>query len=103
MTEEYIIHSTGQRIKQLGYNSYHSRYRDISLSSGGHVIIPAYNQLWFIVGDPSGVMIESDYGIYDSSGAYQSDNAHEHRGEIKLINHTNANKRVKFIQVIIIN
>ena len=53
--------------------------------------------------DPQGLVIESDYGIYDSSGAYSSDNSHEHKGEIIITNPDAENKRIKFIQIVIIN
>jgi hypothetical protein len=50
-----------------------------------------------------GIVIESDYGIYDSTGAYLFDNSHQHKGEISITNSDAENKRIKLIQVIIIN
>ena len=73
------------------------------MPSEDSMTIPAYNELWFIVDDPQGLEVISDYGIYDSTGEYLFDNSHQHTGEIVITNRTGDNKRIKFIQVIIVN
>jgi hypothetical protein len=103
MTEELILSYVPERIKQLGYHRYYLRYRDLTILPSSTQNFRAYNQLWFIVDDPPGLVIESDYGIYDSTGAYISDNSHEHKGEIIITNPDAENKRIKFIQIVIIN
>jgi hypothetical protein len=103
MTEELIQSYAPERIKQLGYRKYYLRYRDLTILPSSSQNLRAYNQLWFIVDDPPGLIIESDYGIYDSTGAYISDNSHEHKGEIVITNPDAENKRIKFIQIVIIN
>ena len=103
MSEPFILSIIPERIRQLGYHNYHIRYRDVSVKANAKIILPAYNELWFISGDPSGVKIESGYGMYDTTGTYVYDNTHQHRGEITITNPDTDNKRIKFIQVIIIN
>ena len=103
MSEEFILQLIPQRIKQLGYHSYQIRYRDITVKGNSKVLIPAFNELWFIANDPPGLTVESGYGVYDSTGAYVFDNSHLHRGEILISNADNENRRIKFIQVIIVN
>lgn len=103
MTEPFIIHYAPQRVKQLGYTIFHLRYRDLVIEAGSSVTIQAYNELYFIVDDPSGLVIESDYGLYDSSDDPLPDNIHQHRGEIVITNPGTASRRIKFIQVIIVN
>jgi hypothetical protein len=103
MTESYIIERVPKRIRQLGYENYHVCYKDFTLKPNSTLVIPAFNELWFIVDDPPGVVIESSYGLYDSTGTYLSDNTHEHRGEIAIENPDSDHKRLKFIQVIIVN
>ncbi len=103
MTEEFILQHIPRRIKQLGYTNYHIQYKDFFIRSTSSVRIEAFNELYFIVGDPRGIVIESDYGIYDSTGLVFCDNEHQHKGEIILSNPTSDDKRVKFVQVIIVN
>lgn len=103
MREDFIVDYIPKRIKQLGYKNYHTRYRDIAVLASSKIIIPAFNELWFIIDDPSGIIIESNYGIYDSTGDQSYENAHQHRGEIIISNPDITNRRVKFIQAIIVN
>jgi len=103
MSEELILQLIPERIRQSGYKNYHLRYRDFTIKASSTLVIPAFNEFWFISGDPQGLLVESGYGIYDSTGAYLSDNTHIHRGEIVITNEDPENKRIKFVQVIIIN
>lgn len=104
MTEQFIIDYIPKRIVQLGFDKYHVRYRDLLLQSGDEVIIPAYNELFFVVDDPPNITVESDYGLYDSfNDPPLESNDHEHRGEIVITNPSPAASRIKFIQVIIVN
>lgn len=103
MSEPFILSIIPERIRQLGYHNYHIRYRDVSVKANSTILLPAYNELWFISGDPTGIRVESGYGMYDSTGNYLNDNMHQHRGEIAITNPDIDTKRIKFIQVIIIN
>jgi hypothetical protein len=103
MTEEYILQQIPKRIEQLGYKKYHIHYKDFFIRAQTDTRIEAFNELYFVIGDPQGIIIESDYGIYNSTGLVLCDNEHQHKGEITLSNPGNDDKRVKFVQVIIIN
>jgi hypothetical protein len=103
MTEQFILHFVPQRVKQLGYRKYHLRYRDLVIQPNIKVSIPAYNELFFIVDDPPGLVVESDYGLYDSTDNPLPDNVHQHRGEIVIHNPGTDNRRIKLIQLIIVN
>lgn len=104
MTEQFILAYIPHRIRELGYKKYHFRYRDLLVEAGALRIIEAYNQLFFLVGDPEGVMVDSDYGMYDSTGTngIGTDNTHQHKGEITITNPGAIARQVKFIQVIIV-
>lgn len=102
MTEEFIIGYVPGRIRQLGFSSWHLRYRDFMVQAASGFTIDAYNELFFIVGNPDDIIVDSDYGRYDSTGAYTGENTHQHRGLITVSNPTGSNKRVEFIQVIIV-
>lgn len=103
MSESFIMELIPHRLKQLTYAKWHIRHRDFLIGSGKTVVIPAYNELFFLVDDPEGVIVDSDYGLYDSTGSPMDECVHQHRGEIVVTNPTALKCRVKFIQVIIVN
>ncbi|MEX1239456.1 MAG: hypothetical protein WEB30_07055 [Cyclobacteriaceae bacterium] len=103
MTEQFILEYTPQRIKQLRYSKYHLRYRDLVIEGNSSRVISAYNELYFIVDDPPGVIVESDYGLFDSTDNPIPESVHQHRGEIMITNPGADKRRIKFIQIIIVN
>lgn len=103
MTEQFILQFIPERIKQLGYVNYHLRYRDLVLDGNKSITLAAYNELYFIVDDPSGLVVESDYGLYDSTDDPIEESVHQHRGEITITNPKAMRRRIKFIQLIIVN
>src|SRR5688572_7065986 len=103
MTEQFILQYAPIRLKQLGYAKYHLRHRDFIIEAGSAIKIPAYNELFFIVDEPPGLVVDSDYGMYDSTADPIPESIHLHRGEIKISNPGMEKRRIKFIQVIIVN
>lgn len=103
MTEQFILNYAPIRIKQLGYRKYHLRPRDFIVEAGGLVRIPAYNELFFIVDQPPGLVVDSDYGMYDSTDNPIPESIHVHRGEITISNPGIEKRRIKFVQAIIVN
>ena len=103
MTESYILHFVPVRVKELGHEAHRVRYRDLVIEGGSTLIIPAFNELYFIVDDPPGLIVESAYGMYDSTDDPLAENVHEHRGEIVITNPGTGRRKIKFIQVIIVN
>ncbi|MBT1688885.1 hypothetical protein [Dawidia soli] len=103
MSESFILGYVPQRIKQLGFNRYHLRYRDLVIRENERIWLAAYNELFFLVDDPPGIVVESDYGIYDSTDDELPENVHQHRGEIVISNPGQGTRRVKVIQIIIVN
>lgn len=131
MTEQFIYHYIPGRIQQLEYERYFIDFKDILLepsvqgieydafkfppgafytnSPGVDVSIQkpsileftANNALYFVVGDPDGVIIKSDYGIYDSQYGVVN-NQHEHRGKLSIENHDNEPKRIKFVVAVLV-
>lgn len=91
-------------MKQLEYQKWDLRYRDLMLQAQTNLPVAAFNQLWFIVDDPQGIVVESDYGIYDTaSGGFVFENSHIHKGEMLISNPETVARKIKFIQVTIIN
>lgn len=103
MTESFILDYIPKRMKQLDYHKWHIQYRDLAVEPEGEVQIKAFNELWFIVGNPTGFVVDSEYGIYDGSQVARHEYAHEHRGLITVRNTTKEKLRITFIQTIIVN
>lgn len=103
MTEQFILEFAPQRIKQLGFSRYHLRYKDLVIEAGSSMSISATNELWFVAGDPPGIIIQSDYGLFDSTDTPIPESVHQHRGEIIITNPGAAQRRLKMIQIIIVN
>ncbi|MFD0998688.1 hypothetical protein ACFQ21_05190 [Ohtaekwangia kribbensis] len=103
MTESYILHYVPVRVKELGHEAYRVRYRDLVIEGDSTLIIPAFNELYFIVDDPPGLIVESAYGMYDSTDDPLAENVHEHHGEIVITNPGTGRRKIKFIQVIIVS
>jgi hypothetical protein len=100
MSEDLILHVIPARIKELGFTKYELRYKDLVIPSLTTLRIESSSELHYISGDPLGVVIESDYGIYDGTGTNLCDNEHVHRGDIYLSNPGNIPQRIKLVQVI---
>jgi len=103
MTEQFILEFAPLRLKQQGYSKYHFRHRDFIIEAGTTVTIPAYNEMFFIIDEPPGLVVDSDYGMYDSTDDPIPECIHIHRGEIRIKNPGAAKRRIKFIQAIIVN
>jgi hypothetical protein len=102
MTEQFILQFAPLRIKQQGYSRYYLRHRDFIVEAGVTIVIPAYNELFFIVDEPPGLVVDSDYGMYDSTENPIPECIHIHRGDIKITNPGPAKRRIRFIQAIIV-
>lgn len=102
MREEFILAFIPRRICQLGYQDYHIRYREVKVGCGDTVKVPGYRDLYFLIGSPLGVRIESDYGRYDSTGEKEYENTYQHKGQIKITNTTQAQQSYQFIQVVLL-
>lgn len=103
MTEDFILHQIPKKIEQLGYKKYHILYKDFFIRKQSSLRVEAFNEIYYVINDPRGIVIESDYGIYDSTGLVLCDNEHLHKGEILISNPGNDDVRLKFVQVIIVN
>lgn len=103
MTEQFILHYAPVRLAQQGYSKYHLRYRDLVVEPFDTITLQAHNDLYFIVDEPSGLLVDSDYGVYDTTDDPVAENVHVHRGEIKISNPGNVRRRIKLIQAIIVN
>lgn len=102
MTEQFILHYAPIRLAQQGHTKYHLRHRDIVVEPNTTVIIPAYNELFFIIDEPPGLIVDSEYGMYDSTDDPIPESVHVHRGEIRVTNPGAGKRRIKFIQAIIV-
>lgn len=86
---------------ELGFTGYKIRYKDLVIPPTSNIHIESASELHYISGDPLGIVIESDYGIYDATATNLCDNEHVHRGDIYVGNPGNIPQRLKLVQVIL--
>lgn len=103
MTELFILEFAPMRLRQQGYTRFHLRHRDFIVEAGSTITIPAFNEMFFIIDEPPGLVVDSDYGMYDSTDYPIPESVHVHRGEIQISNPGVVKRRIKFIQAIIVN
>jgi hypothetical protein len=103
MTEQFILQYAPIRLEQQGYKRFYFRHRHFIVEAESTIVIPAYNQMFFIVDEPPGLVVDSDYGMYDSTDNLIPECIHVHRGEIRITNPGSTKRRIRFIQVIIVN
>ena len=87
----------------MGFRDYQAHYRDIIIPDNSQKTVTAFNELWFIIGDPVGIQVSSYYGWFNVPASGITENSHMHRGEIIIKNPDTVVRRIKFIQFIIIN
>jgi hypothetical protein len=102
MSEQFILQYIPQRIRELGCTQYHIDYCDKVIPAATTQEIEAHNTLYFIVDDPTGLQVSSDYGVYDLTDDPLEDNIHQHRGTITITNPGTESRRIKFVRVTIV-
>lgn len=102
MTEGFALDYIPRRMKELGYEDYHVRYRAFQLAYRELLKLTANNQFFLLIDPPQGVSVKSKFGEYNLADTNLSEMQHEHRGTIYVLNN-GVNRLpaiVKFIQVI---
>ena len=102
MTEEFAIRYLPQRVQERGFQTHRMVFQDLNLEAGQQVELAAYNEIWFLIGADEGITISSDLGEYDYSNNNLSENIHEHADAIVVRNTADERRKVKFIQVILL-
>lgn len=103
MNEAFVMAYLPGRAKQLGYRNYHTRFREFPVEANAVLEIRAADELYFLTGEPQGIVIRSGYGRYDSTGVQVFENIYQHRGQIRIENRNDSLVRVRFIQAILVN
>ena len=101
MTEEFAIRYTPQRVQERGFQNYRMVFQDLNLEPNQKIQLAAYNEIWFLIGAEEGVSISSDLGEYDYTNPVLSENIYEHADSITVKNKASGLRKVKFIQVIL--
>lgn len=102
MTEEFAIRYLPQRVQERGFQKHRLIFQDLNLEPNQQIELAAYNEIWFLIGIEEGILISSDLGEYDYSNSSLSENIHEHADAIVIKNNASQRRKVKFIQVILI-
>ncbi|MEM9388845.1 MAG: hypothetical protein AAGA02_00140 [Bacteroidota bacterium] len=102
MTEEFAIRYLPQRVQERGFQKHRMIFQDLNLEPNQQIELAAYNEIWFLIDVEVGISISSDLGEYDYSNPALSENIHEHADAIIIKNNAETKRKVKFIQVILI-
>lgn len=103
MTEEFAIRYVPQRVQERGFQNYRMIFQDLNLEPEQQIELAAYNEIWFLIDAEDGILINSDLGEYDYKNEALSENIHEHADSITIRNNAEIQRKVKFIQVILIH
>lgn len=86
---------------ELGHSSnYTIRLRHLVLKPSEKREIPAQNQLMILIEPYCDIRIESEAGVFDLSEDLVNELQYEHRGSLKIFNHSFFINHIRFIQVI---
>lgn len=101
MTAGLALEYISRRMKELCHgDNYHIRFRHFVISNNETYTIMAHNQLFILLEPSTGMLVESDTGMFDISFAGAREMQYEHQGEIRLTNFSLDNIHIRFIQVI---
>jgi len=101
MTPQLALEYIPRRMCELGYSSqYILRLRHFVLQPLEIREITVHNQLMILVEPFCDVRIESQGGLFDLSEDMVNELQYEHRGNLKIINHSIFINHLRFIQVI---
>ena len=103
MTEELAIRYMPQRVEERGFRNYRMVFQDLNLEPNQQIELAAYNEIWFLLNVEDGVSISSDLGEYDYTNPSLSENIHEHADSIMISNKSSQQRKVRFLQVILID
>jgi hypothetical protein len=101
MTSQLALEYIPKRMCELGFGSqYMIRFRHLVLQPMEKREIAANNQLVILIEPYCDVRIESGAGVFDLSEDHVNELQYEHRGDLKIINHSIFINHIRFIQVI---
>lgn len=92
-----------QKMQQFEFRTYKIQPITMQLRAEEIREVAAYNTVFCVKGNPAGVKIESDYGLYDSTSElneYMPEQQHVHRGQIFITNGTAFPITVEFFKII---
>ncbi|MES2386492.1 MAG: hypothetical protein V4543_00715 [Bacteroidota bacterium] len=72
-------------------------YHEFAVQAGERITIDARDTIYFLVGSPAHVQIESEGGLYNIGDEY----THEHSGTFEVYNSDSNPTRVAFVKAII--
>lgn len=102
MKEEVAIRYIPQRVSERGFSKHRLVYQDLNLKPRDFLKLAAFNEIWFVLDAEEGILIRSDFGVYNYGDRGLTENTHEHGDDIFIENISNEVRKVKFIQVILI-
>jgi hypothetical protein len=101
MNETLAIEYIKMRMRQMGYeNNFYVRVKHLVLDPMGERIIDAHNHFIVLISPNSGLRVESDTGMFDSSEMNTNEWNYEHQGEITIQNQNATQNNLQYLQAI---
>ena len=89
-----------QKMKQLGFEFFVIKHRNIKLTANAALTIIAPSEYWVLRQELFGIDIESDYGFSGEQKIDYSELINMHTGKIVITNRTIDSALIEFIQVL---
>ena len=99
MQAELIIDFVKNRARERNAAEYILDYEQLIIGGNQTKTILAQNAIYFLVGDPKFVVIESDNGLYGNGNR----NTHEHSGSFSITNPESTEAKISFVKAIFID
>lgn len=90
-----------RRAVELGYKSYHIRFRHFMAEPATDRSIEAGTSLFLLVEVSAAVRVESETGVFDLTETATNELQYEHQGIIRLTNYSAVIQHVQMIQLIL--
>ena len=103
MTAEIATFLVPRNMRDLGFkdDNYIATFIDLVSHAATSFDINSENEFYYLIGEPQGVTISSEFGVYDLSDSGINKQQHIHQGNITIKNNTKRVMQVKFLQVIL--
>jgi|SRR5665213_1220020 len=103
MTTDIALFMIPRDMRDLGFkdDNYIADFVDYCSHAATSVELNAENEFYYLIGEPQGVTISSQFGVFDLSDTGINKQQHIHQGKITIRNNTKKVMQVKFLQVIL--
>ena len=101
MSPDFAIVYIKRRMHELGHeDNYLLKYRHLLVEEKATRKLDADTDFYYLIGHAQGASISSASGVYDLTDKTLNELQHEHQGRITIVNKTEKQIAIRFIQAI---